>query len=947
MPGSEHDEHAGGMAGLDTGVVLASDPMVSIRPELPPRHTATVQLGEAEAGTVPESALGSLGLDSGGLDALDATQQSGSYAIPVVEHEGVESLDEHTGYELLEQIGIGGMGEVWEARQRSLGRSVALKRLRKDRDKGAGRGQGRSSSVIEQFESEARFAGALDHPNIVTIHEYGHDQAGRVFYTMKLVEGTPWDELIQTGRRRSTNGDEVELELRDHLDILVEVAQAIAFAHSRGVIHRDIKPANVMIGDYGEVLVVDWGLAVAVCELEALGGDKTWTIAKLPPSALICGTPAYMAPETASAVRERIGCSTDVYLLGAVLFHLLYGRPPHKGKSVKEVITKAKANAFAFPRVLPGRVKPWDALLRPVLNQALATQPSMRFADAGEFGDAVRRALRNYDSAKVASRAQEKLARLSSREADNAHGYEPLVALIGQLEGALESWPENLAARQALAQAQLELAALALDNGDLALAKLSIESYEKLPRLPALAPARTARRLTIHPADGTLVSAPRPTDSLVAAGTSNEWSGVSSGPRPKSAALAATLGAVELARARQLSAAHESVLAGDASSASIASVQIQQDSSASMVSGEQRLLARAVGLQTRLEQRERSAQTRRRALWVAGTLSIALTVAFVGAMVIAVLVGQGRREQATRVLLEETANTVEARIELQLRPVLGALVTSTRWAELGALELGDQGALNQYFMPLLGGLDAASSMLYADALGNEYMLLHHEDGSWETRVTVAGASSMRHSWDAEGRPGEQRSDSQLYDPLGRPWYIGGASLRGAARQAREQGRPMPVFWTAPYAFFTTQEVGISVSAPTTDGQGHDEVLAFDLLLGDLSRQTSGMPEGMEAGQVFVLDEQLRVLGLPRETAGLSSEARQALTLTDMAKLDAAPLSSGAFRAWQEQHGDAGGPVRFDHEDGETYWVGMRLLDDPALPALWIGVIVPESHFLDF
>src|SRR5690606_38415054 len=117
-----------------------------------------------------------------------------------------------------------------------------------------------------------------------------------------------------------------------------EVSQAIAFAHSRGVIHRDIKPANVMIGDYGEVLVVDWGLAVALRPLATLGGAETWTLAELPRSALVCGTPAYMSPETAKAARARIGPATDVYLLGAVLFHVLYGRPPHKGKTVQEVI---------------------------------------------------------------------------------------------------------------------------------------------------------------------------------------------------------------------------------------------------------------------------------------------------------------------------------------------------------------------------------------------------------------------------------------------------------------------------------------------------------------------------------------------------------------------------------------------------------------------------------
>src|SRR5690606_35707312 len=337
--------------------------MASIRPELPaspPLVAATVELsgwGERDPTLEPNHGRDHLS------ERANGTRGSGACTIPVREPEALASRDDEAPYELIEQIGEGGMGEVWQARQRALGRVVALKRLRD--------GKRSAQAIVRQFESEARLTGVLDHPNIVTVHELGRDQTGRVFYTMKLIQGTAWNELLARNKRKTSDGQIVELELRDHLEILLEVSQAIAFAHSRGVIHRDVKLGNVLLGDYGEVLVVDWGLAVALRPLPTLGGAETWTLADLPRSALVCGTPAYMSPETAKAERERIGLPTDVYLLGAVLFHVLYGRPPHKGRSVQEVLSKARVNGWSFPTTaIPRKHEPWDALLRPVITRA-------------------------------------------------------------------------------------------------------------------------------------------------------------------------------------------------------------------------------------------------------------------------------------------------------------------------------------------------------------------------------------------------------------------------------------------------------------------------------------------------------------------------------------------------------------------------------------------------
>ncbi|PRP96334.1 protein kinase domain-containing protein [Enhygromyxa salina] len=935
------------------------DPMASIRPELsgdPPLVTATVELSQhsarssnSELETTYKPPTG-----SSGEPGEQVTHETGPFLIPVHEPGGAQSQPPGAGvdapYMLLKQIGTGGMGEVWEARQRSLGRPVALKRLRERQDT--------SRSIQQQFESEARLTGALDHPNIVTVHELGRDQAGRVFYTMKRIEGTAWREVIASGQRRTGDGSVVQVELRDHLDILIEASQAVAFAHSRGIIHRDIKPANVMIGDYGEVLLVDWGLAVALYPLPSLGGVQTGTLASLPRSALVCGTPAYMSPETANAQRERIGPATDVYLLGAVLFHVLYGRPPHHGKTVKQVITKAKVNAWTFPAKIPGRLKPWDALLRPVLNRSLASDSSLRFADAGEFVEALRLAIRNYDSAKIASQAQEQLDAWSEQDVHGDDSYRILSALIARLEGALESWPSNLAARQTLGQAQLELAKVALTNSDLELAKLSIDAYERLPPLPEPEPDRVSRRLTLHPVDGTLVGAPRPTDSLLAVSSSNQWSGSAEAPTDTPARKREVAGTIHVesttgSGARLDRRKEHPTLARLASVASVASVQIQQVSTEALRDDELELAATAHRLRQQLSEREQAVQRRRRKLWwaaaLAGVLGVCLLVILVvGRIALANQRDRARAERDTisKVLLNETANGVEAQIELHYGPIHGALMTAAWWATDGNFDLDDPQLLNRYFMPLLDGLESASSVLWADAEGNEYMLLRDPTG-WRTRSTSASGDRVLRVWGLHGEllePPADVSPATPYDPHTRPWYQGGADLREHARQAVAQAKPRPIFWTEPYRFFTTQELGISVSTPVTSVGGREFVLAFDVKLDDLSRITRRLPEGIEQGQVFVLDEHLRVLGLPREIPPSSGDPND-LLLVPITELDAAPLSRAAVLEWSAL-GRASEPFVLDLMAHGRYWVSVRQITRPDRPKLWIGVVVPESHFLD-
>ena len=205
------------------------------------------------------------------------------------------------------------------------------------------------------FLSEAIIAGDLEHPNIVPIYDVGKDQAGDLFYSMKHVKGTPWIQVL--GRTA----------LSTNLEILMKVADAVAFAHSRGLIHRDLKPDNVMLGDFGEVLVMDWGLAIPVgAAIEIASVD---------------GSPAYMAPEMALGEKERIGFATDIYLLGAILYEILTGHPPHEGETVTACLIAAALNHIS-PTEQTGK-------LLDIALKAMAADPEERYQNVGDFRDAI------------------------------------------------------------------------------------------------------------------------------------------------------------------------------------------------------------------------------------------------------------------------------------------------------------------------------------------------------------------------------------------------------------------------------------------------------------------------------------------------------------------------------------------------------------------------------
>jgi len=228
-------------------------------------------------------------------------------------------------YELIRKIGQGGLGRVWLARDINLNRHVALKEISHP--------TGVTETVVERFKHEAEITGRLDHPSIVPIYQLGEDVAtGRVFYAMRFLGRSTLQDSISEYHERREAGDEDPMLLRRLLTAFVNVCHAIGHAHSRKVIHRDLKPENVVIDSFGQVIVIDWGLAKIVDDaaVESLmdsvasgGADRT-------SEGQVLGTPLYMAPEQAAGRLDELDNRTDIYGLGAMLFAIVTGYAPHE-----------------------------------------------------------------------------------------------------------------------------------------------------------------------------------------------------------------------------------------------------------------------------------------------------------------------------------------------------------------------------------------------------------------------------------------------------------------------------------------------------------------------------------------------------------------------------------------------------------------------------------------
>jgi serine/threonine protein kinase len=298
-----------------------------------------------------------------------------------------------TRYRVIQRVASGGMGTVYLTQDINLGRKVAVKVMNLHDPSGA---------LASRMLREAQIVALLEHPSIVPIHDVGALSDGRVFYAMKLVHGSRLDQYVAN-----------IISLPDRLRVFQKVCEAVAFAHAHGVIHRDLKPENIMVGAFGEVLVMDWGVAKILqsrtsdnedrtedgrVTIDDVDIDATATLQLAPiPEAIgdtkggtVIGTPAYMSPEQALGKTELLDERTDVYALGAILYFLMTDRPPFDPASMAEARDQIVNKAPVRPRHF--NPKP-PRSIEAVALKAMSKRHEERYATAQEMADDVVRFL--------------------------------------------------------------------------------------------------------------------------------------------------------------------------------------------------------------------------------------------------------------------------------------------------------------------------------------------------------------------------------------------------------------------------------------------------------------------------------------------------------------------------------------------------------------------------
>ena len=312
-------------------------------------------------------------------------------------------------YELGPVLGRGANGVVHLAGDQRLGRQVAMKLLGGEREL-------RDKDLL-RFTHEAQVTGQLAHPSIVPVHDLGVLPDGRLYYTMKRIEGQSLREIL-VGRRRKDPEFEERWTLPLFVTTVLRVAQALAFAHDRGIVHRDVKPANIMVGDYGEVLLLDWGVARALGEerTKAMTGNDeaqpvaTWrSVSAHDPTidGTVAGTPAYMAPEQARGDIEAIGPWSDVYSVGVILYEYLARTRPIRGRTVDELLRRVIHDPIMKPsKRSPEEPIPWelDELVMRCLDKNRSNRPQTGTALAAELERFLDGSRRREEAAELTSK---------------------------------------------------------------------------------------------------------------------------------------------------------------------------------------------------------------------------------------------------------------------------------------------------------------------------------------------------------------------------------------------------------------------------------------------------------------------------------------------------------------------------------------------------------------
>src|SRR5213592_4362179 len=309
-------------------------------------------LGDSPKGLCPACVL-ETGLGPLADESVAGVVDSGRFA---------EVLMDFGDYELLEEIGRGGQGVVYRARQKSLNRTVALKVI--------GLGQWATQAHLKRFRREAESAANLDHPCIVPIYDVG-EREGSCYFSMKFIDGGQLDEVAKR----------TPISIRNAAELIAKLARAVHYAHEHGILHRDIKPGNILVDAKGEPHLTDFGLA----RLLETKSTVTHTMDVL-------GTPSYMAPEQASGRNEQLTSATDVYGLGAVFYQLLTGHPPFAGGTTYETVRLVLETEPRQPRLLNPKI---DRELSTICLKCIEKDPKRRYSSALALAEDLERCIRH------------------------------------------------------------------------------------------------------------------------------------------------------------------------------------------------------------------------------------------------------------------------------------------------------------------------------------------------------------------------------------------------------------------------------------------------------------------------------------------------------------------------------------------------------------------------
>ncbi len=354
-------------------------------------------------------------------------------------------------YEMKREFGRGGQSSVWLALDKHIGRDVAFKQLLPQHsDPRAGASSQVVSAMGVRFLREARITGQLEHPSIVPVYEVGKRADGSFYYTQKLVRGRTFTDALKQCK-----------SLRDRLATLghfVDLCQAIAYAHKRGVIHRDIKPDNVMVGEFGETVVLDWGLAKQLGDSRADFEEQEEELGRTQEGDVM-GTPAYMSPEQAQGRKREMDAQSDVWSLGAVLYEIICGQPPFIGRNLMQMLIAVSKDPIPEPKTIEPGVPPelaaiaMKALTRDRQLRYPAVADMIRDVEAWRSGGRVQ--VYRYTPWGTATRWLRK---------NRAVAITALCVMLALAIGSVRVALENAVARRNLAQALLEKADAASRN---------------------------------------------------------------------------------------------------------------------------------------------------------------------------------------------------------------------------------------------------------------------------------------------------------------------------------------------------------------------------------------------------------------------------------------------------------------------------------------------------